>query len=171
MSGKHIGAARKKEVYNVFVAEGIEEALNHGRRIGISQSTVYRICGSEDGEFEDPEYLGRAPAWDETQKESLYDHVEKNPTLTLEELRVWGLTRNFPSVTAQTIASYLDKELFTYLQVTLSPTARNSPQVKQDRADFSMWFLSVDITRLVFIDETGICLCVVRRGHHPPGSD
>ena len=107
---KKINASTKREIYGVFEREGIQEALKHGARRGISTRTVYRITSSEDGVFTDIIHPGSVRRWSNAQITALVRHIEENPTKTLQELVNWGTTQGFPDVSVQTISGYLDSE-------------------------------------------------------------
>ena len=51
---------KKREIYGVYLSEGISEAIKHGRRCGIMKSAVYKICQSDDGVFVSPVYQGKS---------------------------------------------------------------------------------------------------------------
>ena len=161
--GKEIGVRKKREIYRVCTEEGLAAALEHGVRCGLMRRTIYRIWASEDGVFNEGVRTGSMPAWSQDQKDALIEHLEAIPTLTLCEMQRWAAGEDFPAVSKQTIATYLDRALITYKLVTMETTARNSPATKSARREFGHWYLGTTVSRLVFIDETGICLWTTRR--------
>ena len=159
--GKEIAGATRVAIYRVYQTEGAAEALTHGRRCGVCARSVYKIIASE-GAFPESSHPGSARRWDEEQVAALIRRVEEEPGSTLQELAEWGVGQGHPTVTVQTVASYLSRELITYKLTRLEPTMSNAPGTKEARREYCEWYLGVDLGRCVFIDETGICLWTAR---------
>jgi len=160
--GREVPPTTKREIYTVYQEEGLHAALEHGKRRGVSARSVYLLIKSENGVFARAVHPGAARRWSPEQVARLVARVEEEPVSTLEELAVWGDGQGFPRVSPQTIASYLEGELITYKVARIEPMMRNAVATKEARYEYAGWYLRTDINRIVFVDETGICLWTTR---------
>ena len=160
--GREVSPSTKREIHNVYREEGLRAALEHGKRRGVSARSVYLLIKSEDGAFMHAVHPGAARMWNPEQVARLVAHIEEEPMSTLEELTVWGESQGFPRVSPRTVASYLESELITYKLARTEPMTRNAAATKEARHEYADWYLRTDINRIVFVDETGICLWTTR---------
>jgi len=110
---------------------------------------------------------------DDDMKNHLEVILERNPLLTLQQMRT-SLNDNLPNkpeVSTSTIARSLDGMLITLKQAEDNPDARNTPQVIDQRVQYAEWFLEDGVLgHCVFIDETGFNIWTRRsQGRAPRG--
>ena len=95
----------------------------------------------------------------------LIEEVERNPAVTLKELR-HQLGSRFPVaklMSSQSISKFLDEQLITMKKLVHTPIQWNQQAVKVERREFFEWLMNEGLQQnLVFQDETGFNLWTVR---------
>ena len=125
--------------------------------LGIKRSTAYNIVNI--GRVEP---LARGGAHNvvlsQEMKISLTEFIGENPVITLAQLRD-KLIQRFPNlrrISLTTIKNALDGQFYTLKKVIIEPANRNSENVKEQRREYSQWFMQHGVnTRLIFLDEVG----------------
>lgn len=146
----------------------IVEAREKGDSVGkisreknVSASAINRLMAlyRESGSYEPrPLNNGRKPRLNQEQLEQIQDRVAEQPDIALKEL----IEELSLPVCESALCRTLNRKLGLVRKKTVRAAEQDREDVKEKRRDWQTFQLSVDIAKLVFLDESGINTAMTR---------
>ena len=123
---KNDSAYKKREILAAYNSNGDWRSLYV--ELGVKKSTAYRWI--EEGNKLDVRGGRRFVKVTEQHREYMVKCIERNPRLTLEELRSALISDQSLTISKQAIRSHLDAMLYTIKSVRYEPERANHPDNK-----------------------------------------
>ena len=153
---------KKSQIIAAYQSGGDWRELKE--RLGVSDTTAYRWIS--EGLKEDKRGGKRYNKILEEHKNFMVEEIEKNPRITLEEIKM-GIGEKFNlGISKESIRNHLDNMLYTLKDIRYEPERGNCDENKLKRKEFAVALLEYQSSSLpiVFMDETNFNLHI-SRGH------
>ncbi|WP_027268942.1 IS630 family transposase [Leptolyngbya sp. PCC 6406] len=134
------------------------------QRFRVTLSFIVKLLKQyrETGELAPKTSPGRPRELDEAQMQRVQAFVEANPDLTLDELRAEVAQQYGVTVSRSTMCRVMKRLQFTRKKKALHPSDKVSDRVQRLRGEYWDEIRDIRVEDLVFIDESGINLGLIR---------